>query len=341
MHGPRIAEAYINTLKYQVFPIRRIFNAGTPEVRCDCSDETCASVAKHPRIPWSKEVGVPSMWEKWPYDGFGIATGKRSSIWVLDVDPRAGGVETLAALEQKYSPLPKTISVITGSRGLHFYFAFPGENYRNTAGTLGAGLDTRGDGGYVVGPGSLHKSGRRYNWQVGPADAELAVAPSWLLELVKQPPRPTFVGGSGLLEPKQGIHSAGTPRKEAEFLLEEMLSPECRLASWMRDYPDEVSREVWRGMATNLACAVLDHPDLIEKACAEFHKLSEEYDGYKPGETERTFRDAIVTAATYGPVSFEHMVRSGLPAEYVYPATARNLLHYARLEWRQRDPRER
>ena len=187
MHGPKIAEAYINTLKYQIFPIRQILGWSTGELRCDCNDETCPNLGKHPRIPWSKEVGVPSMWEKWPNDGFGVATGKRSGIWVLDVDPRSGGIETLAALEQSNAPLPKTVSVLTGSKGLHFYFKYPGPDYRNTAGALGAGLDTRGDGGYIVGAGSLHKSGRRYYWQNGPADNELAVAPDWLLKLVHQP----------------------------------------------------------------------------------------------------------------------------------------------------------
>jgi len=334
MHGPKIAETYINVLKYYIFPIRQILGVGTEGVRCDCIDETCPNAGKHPRIPWSKESGVPSMWERWPNDGFGIATGKRSSLWVLDVDPKNGGIETLAALEQKHAPLPKTISVRTGSGGLHFYFQYPGPDYRNTAGALGAGLDTRGDGGYVVGAGSLHKSGKRYNWQNGPADAQLAVAPEWLLKLVKVPGRKGGVGGPR--EDKQGMHSAPTPRVEAEFLLDEMTAPECPMVQWMRDYPDEVDRETWRGLATNLACAVLDYPDLLERARNAFHEISSEYTAYKEGETDRVFRDSITVAATYGPMSFEHMVRGGMPPEYVYPVDAKNLLHSARLAWWQK-----
>jgi hypothetical protein len=115
-------------------------------------------------VRWTKdatsdESRVAELWggsRGFPNDGIGVVTGAKSNIWVLDVDPRAGGLETLRALEQQHGELPKTITVRTGSGGLHVYFKYPGPNYRNTAGALGEGLDTRGDGGYVVGPGSIH-----------------------------------------------------------------------------------------------------------------------------------------------------------------------------------------
>ena len=340
MSHAKIAEVYINTLHYHIFPIRRIIGAGTDNAKCDCSDDTCPNIGKHPHIAWSKEAGRPEMWENWPQDGFGVATGSRSGIWVLDVDPKNGGFETLARLEQENTPLPKTISVITGSKGLHFYFRYPGPEYRNTAGALGPGLDTRGDGGYVVGAGSLHKSGRRYNWQNGPGSAELAVAPEWLLKKVQQPARrvPTN-GGPGHVP--EGMHTAPAPRVDTEFLLDEMLSPGCKLVQWMRDYPNEVPREVWRGVATNLACATLDHADFLKKAGEAFHEISEEYDGYKESETEKVFRDSVTVAAMYGPMSFEHMLRAGMPADYADPPEAKNLLHAARLALRAERARQR
>jgi hypothetical protein len=332
-YGVSVATVYINRLFYHIFPIRRILGAGTETPKCDCSDDSCPNVGKHPRIAWSKEAGVASMWEKWPADGFGIATGSRSGIWVLDVDPKNGGFETLAALEQKHEPLPKTVSVRTGSGGLHFYFRFPGPEYRNTAHALGPGLDTRGDGGYVVGPGSLHKSGQRYNWQNGPLDHKLMDAPEWLLKMVKQPPR---VGGyTKRGEEKQGMHLASTPYSESKLLLERMLDPDCPMTKWMRDYPEEVDRESWRGFATNLACAVMDHPDLLEDARVAFHEISAEYEGYKPSETDKVFADSVTVAATYGPMSFEHMVKSGMPPDYAVPLDAKNLLHAVRLELMQ------
>lgn len=336
-YGVQVATVYITKLNYHIFPVRRILGVGTENPKCDCSDDSCPNVGKHPRIAWSKQAGEPSMWERWPQDGFGIATGIRSGIWVLDVDPKNGGFETLAALEQKNSPLPKTVSVRTGSGGLHFYFKYPGPEYRNTAHALGPGLDTRGDGGYVVGPGSQHKSGTRYNWQNGPADHSLLAAPEWLLKLVRQPPRKGGYGVGVPREEKQGLHSAPTPLSEARTLLEMMLAPECTMTQWMRDWPNEVDRETWRGFATNLACAVIDYPDLIEEACDAFHEISSAYEGYKESETEKVFRDSVTVAATYGPMSFEHMVRSGMPPEHAIPPDAKNLLHAVRLElYRQR-----
>lgn len=275
---------------------------------------------------------MASMWEKWPQDGFGIATGSRSGIWVLDIDPKNNGFETVSALEQVNTPLPKTVSVKTGSGGLHFYFRFPGPDYRNTAGALGPGLDTRGDGGYVVGPGSLHKSGKRYNWQNGPVDHQVLDAPEWLLKLVRQPPR---AGGYGKREEKQGMHTASSSPSEAKLLLERMLDKDCPMAKWMREYPEEVNREAWRGFATNLACAVMDHSDLLEEARVAFHDISAEYEGYKMSETEKVFRDSVSVAATYGPMSFEHMVKSGMNPDYAVPPDAKNLLHAVRLELAQ------
>lgn len=334
--GVGVATILIERLHFHIFPVRQVFRAGTDEAKCDCNDDTCPNAGKHPRIAWSKEAGTPQMWEKWPNDGFGIATGKRSGIWVLDVDPKNDGFATLAALEQKHAPLPKTVSVKTGSGGLHFYFQYPGPEYRNTAGALGAGLDTRGDGGYVVGPGSMHRNGHRYTWQNGPNDYNIVPAPDWLLTIVKQPGRKHY--NAGPPEEKQGLHAAPEPHSDCVFLLDYMTdSLTCPMAKWMRDWPNEVRRETWRGYAINLACATLSHQDLLKRARAEFHSISAEYEGYKETETDKVFTDSIMVAATYGPMSFEHMIRDGMPAEYAVPQDAKNLLHAARMAlWRRK-----
>jgi hypothetical protein len=81
-----------------------------------------------------------------------VATGVDSHIFVLDVDGDHGGFESLAALEGKHEPLPRTQRVITSS-GEHVYFSFPGVHLKNTVGKLGPGLDIRCCGGYVVAVG--------------------------------------------------------------------------------------------------------------------------------------------------------------------------------------------
>jgi hypothetical protein len=81
----------------------------------------------------------------------GILTGADTGIWVLDVDPRHGGNESLAALEMEIGKLPATVSAATGGGGTHYLFRIPtGVSIKNSASKIGAGLDVRGDGGLIV-----------------------------------------------------------------------------------------------------------------------------------------------------------------------------------------------
>jgi len=104
-------------------------------------------------------------WRRWPTANIGLATGRASGIWVLDVDGDRG-LTTLAALEASHEPLPASQRVRTGSGGLHVYFRYPkpGTEIYNSAGQVGLGIDVRGKGGYVVAPPSIHPNGSRYVW---------------------------------------------------------------------------------------------------------------------------------------------------------------------------------
>lgn len=315
---------------WRIFPIRMVFDFGG-EMRCDCKFDRCVVPGKHPRVHWREqatndEQRIQDFWGRHPHDGIGVVTGGESGLWVLDVDPKSGGAESLAALEADHGKLPATVSVLTGSGGTHYYFRYPGPEFRNTAGLLGAGLDSRGDGGYVVGPPSLHKSNRRYAWHRGPADTELATAPEWLLARLRV--EPARRSGSGSHDEKQGLHAAPIPKREAKALLRQMF--EHPLLQWMREYPDDVDRETWRGVAQNLACAVVDHGDLLEAVETLFHELSEDYTGYTRRETEYVFRDAVSSVRRLGPMTFKHMAASGMPDEF-WSKGATSLIHAARL----------
>jgi RecA/RadA recombinase len=122
--------------------------------------------------------------------GVGIATGRGSGVFVLDVDVADGktGDETLAELEATHGPLPDTWTAITGSGGTHYYFALPlGVEIRNDAGRrLGPGLDIRGEGGQVVAPPTMGRL-QRYEWERD-VDTPLADPPGWLVELLTATP---------------------------------------------------------------------------------------------------------------------------------------------------------
>ena len=97
---------------------------------------------------------------------------KESGLVVLDVDVDKGGEESLRELEAEHGELPTTTIAVTGSGGMHYFFRHPGVEMRNSAGKLGAGLDVRGDGGYVVAAPSNHASGGHYDWLFSPEEQE-------------------------------------------------------------------------------------------------------------------------------------------------------------------------
>lgn len=138
---------------------------------------------------------IEAWWRRWPTANVGVPTGKRSSLLVLDVDPAAGGLESLAELERSNESLPKTPRARTGGGGTHIFFRYPAdEEVRNSAGWLGPGLDVRAEGGYVVVPPSRTKG--VYEWL---EKARLAEPPTWLLARLRERGRPGQRGDEATL----------------------------------------------------------------------------------------------------------------------------------------------
>ena len=136
----------------------------------------------------STDKNVIQEWaNRFPNANVGIVTGDKSGFFVLDVDLKSGGKESLQKLVDKYGPLPPTPTVETGSGGLHLYYRNPpGLALRNRTG-FEPGLDIRANGGYVVAPSSIHPCGGRYFWKssLRPLGEDLAIAPNWLLDLIQ------------------------------------------------------------------------------------------------------------------------------------------------------------
>ncbi len=130
-------------------------------------------------------------WGDPPRANIGVATGRRSGIWVLDIDPRHGGDAALAEFAAEHGPLPLTVEVSTPRGGRHLYWRWNVEDpeIRNSAGRVGPGLDVRGEGGFVVVPPSMLADGRGYHWIKNGARA-FTTAPAWLVNLALPPPPP-------------------------------------------------------------------------------------------------------------------------------------------------------
>jgi hypothetical protein len=132
----------------------------------------------------------------WPDSNVGVRTGAESGIVVLDVDPRHGGGESLNRIEAEHDGLDGRAVAMTGGGGLHYIFTHPGRMVANRTGAFGyAGIDVRGDGGYIVAPPSVHASGARYWWADLCEPELLADLPQWLTRPERRRPEPQAADG--------------------------------------------------------------------------------------------------------------------------------------------------
>lgn len=180
--------AYANMLGWSVFPLHSIMNG-----QCTCNRSNCSTAGKHP-IPYdglmsatTNEATINEWFTKHPHANIGVATGKLSGFFALDVDPRHGGDHSLEELINNHGRLPNTIEAITGGQGRHILFKHH-EGVGNKANILD-GLDIRGDGGYIVVAPSNHESGGSYEWELSsrPVVNEVAESPQWLLDMIVKP----------------------------------------------------------------------------------------------------------------------------------------------------------
>lgn len=114
---------------------------------------------------------IHQWWRRSPSALVAIPTGPTTGLWVLDVDGAIGRASLAALMARLGFDLPADLSPVitkTPSGGLHIYFKLrPGEAPRTRAGDIGTGLDTRGEGGYIIAPGNVLPDGRCYR-HIGP-----------------------------------------------------------------------------------------------------------------------------------------------------------------------------
>lgn len=116
----------------------------------------------------------------WDWDGALVGAAIPEGQVVIDVDPRNGGNDTMAALKAAGHKLPRTRVVRTGGGGTHYYFRIP-EGVELRA-HLGQGVDVKRPGrGYVVVPPSPGYALVR--------NEKPAPMPAWLLEALLKPER--------------------------------------------------------------------------------------------------------------------------------------------------------
>lgn len=123
---------------------------------------------------------IKTWWKITPKANIGIACGKTSNLFVIDIDPRHGGDKTWTELVGEREMIP-TVTVATGGGGTQYYFQHI-EGLKNGAGALGTGIDHRTDNGYVVAPPSLHPSGKHYEFVENCEYIDPSIAPDWIAD---------------------------------------------------------------------------------------------------------------------------------------------------------------
>lgn len=195
---------------------------------------------KRPAVEWKQyqeEPPSPVELESWFGNGqqfnVGIVTGAVSGVVVVDLDSE----EAIAWADEHLPPSPM---VTRTSKGEHWFYGHPGLEVRNKARVRTAdtrlAIDIRGDGGYVIGPGSVHETGVAYE-KVGdwPPVEELPIFdPAWLqTEAPKQehPPRLHIVSTDrdGVIERARAYLLTAGPAIQGEGGDEHTFRMACKL----------------------------------------------------------------------------------------------------------------
>ncbi len=185
---------------YEVFPLRgKLPHANCPACEprsptyrphqpLDCPHELCHGLYAATTDP----DRIARWWARWPEANVGARVPR--SLFVLDVDPRTGGLDALARLEADHGVLPPTRVSLSGrgDGGQHRWFVHPGAALSVVALRQHGyhGLDLKTHRGYVLLPPSRHPAtGAPYRW--AEPVLEPAAAPAWLARLLTPPPAPT------------------------------------------------------------------------------------------------------------------------------------------------------
>jgi hypothetical protein len=147
----------------------------------------------------TNEKQIRLWWEIHPTANVAVRTGL--SFWVLDIDPKNGGDQSLMRLVGQHGPLRDTLMQKTGGGGPQRFYLQPEQTV-----IIGKapvyddypGIDTRGQNNYVVVEPSIHPSGNKYAWDTireTILDEPIEPADPWLIEWVLGATHPASANG--------------------------------------------------------------------------------------------------------------------------------------------------
>lgn len=170
-------------LGWKVFPVHTAPRKGNL-VTCTCSLRMeCPQKGKHPvtahglHDATTDTTQIRQWWSKMPLANIGLLT---EGWWVVDIDPRNGGVDSIQELVRQWGSPERGLVSHTGGGGAHLFMVPSGPQLAaDVPRQLAPGVDLKGAGGYVILPPSMHASGGQYVWAQGTGAERLQKLACW------------------------------------------------------------------------------------------------------------------------------------------------------------------
>ena len=161
---------------FRVFPARSIYNINSGHWN------------KPPYISdWQSRAtndlrSIKHWWQQYPD---AIPAIVCDNFVVVDADRHEGGADGVAALAKlasQHGDWRDHPKVVTPNGGEHHHFAQSNPPLGNRTGQLPPGIDVRGIGGYVIGPGAVLPNGKE--WRLDTEYSTVPPLPRWLERLI-------------------------------------------------------------------------------------------------------------------------------------------------------------
>lgn len=121
---------------------------------------------------------IRAWWERWKDANIGIRCGIESGIYIVDIDEKTGGWESLADFEKDGKILPKTVKQTSPGGGAHYFFKSQKPPKNKNA--FRPGIDIRCQNYYVILTPSIHPNGKEYEWEFDPFNNEVSEFPDFM-----------------------------------------------------------------------------------------------------------------------------------------------------------------
>ena len=264
-----------------------------------------------PFIKWrdastTSQSQIRQWWQKWPDAAIGLDLGK-CGLLVIDADRHGehDGVEAWGAVMAAHGFDPDSAPLVaTPNQGNHHFFRQPADRrLGNGRGSLPPGVDVRGEGGYVIAPGTIMADGRVYE-----LFGDLAAAPAipdWLSAILEERRVPTV--HENVHEIQKTAHKIPKATLPAGNEIEELLSyipPDLGYHDWIAVL-----------MALHAVGASIDLADAWSARGSKYkgrREIEQKWRSFK--RTGVTSRSLAMIAEQYGADLAEIAARFNLPS---------------------------